>query len=107
MTKSTKTPEQPTTQNGTPAPAATLELLGSGDMTGAVCAVLTPVIKEKLKVLQPGQTLLVRVDDPSARLDVPAWCMLTGNVLQSTTEDDGGVLNFLIRKVIKEANKDG
>jgi tRNA 2-thiouridine synthesizing protein A len=81
-----------------PIPAATLELLESSDRSGSACAVLTPAIKAKLMELEPGQILLVRVDDPSARLDVPAWCSLTGNVLQAKAEEDNGILDFFIRK---------
>lgn len=87
---------------GRPIPAATLELLESSDRPGSACALLTPAIKAKLTELEPGQILLVRVDDPSARLDVPAWCSLTGNVLQAKADEDNGVLNFFIRKEIKE-----
>jgi tRNA 2-thiouridine synthesizing protein A len=82
-------------------PAATLELLESSDRPGSACSVLTPAIKARLSELEPGQILLVRVDDPSARLDVPAWCSLTGNVLQAKAEGDNGVLDFFIRKEIK------
>jgi tRNA 2-thiouridine synthesizing protein A len=81
-----------------PIPAATLELLESSDRSGSACAILTPAIKAKLMELEPGQILLVRVDDPSARLDVPAWCSLTGNVLQAKAEEDNGILDFFIRK---------
>ena len=86
---------------GTLAPAATLEVLDSSATPGTVCALLTPAIKTKLKDLDAGQILLVRVDDASARLDIKAWCMLTGNVLESTTEEGNGVLSFLIRKESK------
>ena len=82
-------------------PAATLEMLESGDRPGSACAILTPAIKAKLAELEPGQILLVRVDDPSSRLDVPAWCSLTGNVLQAKAEEDNGVLDFFIRKEIR------
>lgn len=82
-------------------PAATLEFLGSADRAGAACAILTPAIKARLKTLEAGQVLLVRVDDPSARLDVPAWCALTGNVLQETSMEDNGVIDFFIRKESK------
>ncbi len=84
-----------------PIPAAILELLDSSDRTGSACAVLTPAIRAKLMELEPGQILLVRVDDPSARLDVPAWCSLTGNVLQAQAEEDNGILDFFIRKESK------
>ncbi len=83
-------------------PAATLELLGTGNSLGVTCSTLTLAIKAALRELQIGQILLVRVDDPSARLDVPAWCALTGNVLQAVTEEEGGVLRFLIRKELKK-----
>ena len=83
-----------------PTPVETLELLESSDRLGSACAVLTPAIKARLKELELGQILLVRVDDPSARLDVPAWCRLTGNVLQAQLEADNGVLEFYIRKEI-------
>jgi tRNA 2-thiouridine synthesizing protein A len=86
---------------GTVEPAATLELLGTRDQLGATCATLTPAIKARLMELQPGQILLVRVDDPSALLDVPAWCILTGHALYATTEDEDGVIHFFIRKESK------
>lgn len=83
---------------GLPAPAATVEMLGTAAASGPVCALLTPAIKARLKDLAPRQVLLVRVDDPSARLDVQAWCALTGHTLLATTEPQPGLLEFLIRK---------
>lgn len=84
-----------------PTPAAVLELFDTGDGAGTACAVLTPMIKAELMHLQPGQILLVRTDDPSSRLDVQAWCNLTGNVLQAVEESKNGVLSFYIRKESK------
>ncbi len=83
---------------GMHAPAATLELLGGGYTPGSICAVLTPAIKARLSELAPGDVLLVRADDPSACLDVPAWCNLTGNTLQATSREEDGVFSFYIRK---------
>jgi tRNA 2-thiouridine synthesizing protein A len=83
---------------GLPVPDATVEMLGTVDALGSVCALLTPAIKARLKDLAPRQVLLVRVDDPSARLDVTAWCALTGHTLLATTEPQPGLLEFLIRK---------
>ena len=48
-----------------------------------------------------GQILRVRVDDPSARVDVPAWCALTGHTLLGVREGADGVLDFAIRKEAK------
>lgn len=83
----------------TPLPIADaiLEMLETGPASGAVCALLTPSIKARLKELEPGQVLLIRVDDQSARLDIQAWCDLTGNTLQATSEE-GGILSFFIKK---------
>jgi TusA-related sulfurtransferase len=81
--------------------ASTLDLLEGSENLGAVCATLTPAIKARLAELQIGQILLVRVDDPSARLDVPAWCALTGNVLQAVAQEDGGIFDFFIKKESK------
>ena len=47
--------------------------------------------------IKPGGTLLVCTDDPTAPLDVAAWCGLTGNVLRVTREQDG-VFSFFIQK---------
>jgi TusA-related sulfurtransferase len=59
-------------------------------------------MKAKLKELEPGQVLLVRVDDPSARLDVEAWCAITGNSLLATAEEENGVLCFFVKKSEKK-----
>jgi TusA-related sulfurtransferase len=56
------------------------------------------MIKARLKDLENGQILWVRVNDPAAPLDVKAWCLLTGNVLESATDEGNGVRSFLIRK---------
>jgi tRNA 2-thiouridine synthesizing protein A len=80
-----------------PHPDAVLEMLDTAATSGAICALLTPAMKGKLREMEPGQVLLVRVDDPSAWVDVQAWCSLTGNVLQATREE-GGVISFYIKK---------
>src|SRR6476469_6053299 len=71
------TPTAP--QAGLPVPDALLEFDTSDPSHGFTCATLTPTIKSRLKELEGGQVLEVRVDDPSARLDVPAWSRMSGN----------------------------
>jgi tRNA 2-thiouridine synthesizing protein A len=83
------------TELGSLLPTATLELL---DIPWGT---LTAAIKAGLQQLQPGQVLSVKLEDPLARLDMPAWCALTGNVLQATSLEDDGITRFLIRKEIK------
>ena len=90
---------EPGVAGGAPVPHAdaVLEMFQTAEQVGSVCAVLTPAIKANLKAMEPGQVLLVRVDDASATLDVEAWCGLTGNPLLATREEDG-LFSFFIKK---------
>jgi tRNA 2-thiouridine synthesizing protein A len=65
---------------------------------GSTCAILTPAIRSKLRELQTGQVLEVRVDDPTARKDIEAWCRLSGNTLVRMEEADGQELRFFVMK---------
>lgn len=87
---------------------ATLEPLGSpssgdgnGSGWGPIFDSLIPTIRAGLKDLKPSQVLLVRTEASPARKDVPVGCALTGNVLQATSVDEGGVIQFFIRKESK------
>ena len=75
-----------------------LEMLDLNERDGAACALLTPAIKARLREMDPGQVLEVRVNDPTARLDVEAWCQLSGNPLLAITEEASDVLRFFVRK---------
>ncbi len=65
---------------------------------GSTCTVLTPAIKSKLREMSSGQVLEVRVDDPSARGDIEAWCRLSGNILLKIIADKSQALQFFIKK---------
>jgi tRNA 2-thiouridine synthesizing protein A len=69
------------------------------DAAGEACGTVTPVIKQALSALQPGQVLEVLTHDPAARAGVPAWCRLTGHVLVETRVEEGPCTRFWIRKV--------
>jgi TusA-related sulfurtransferase len=75
-----------------------LDMLDLDQHGGTTCALLTPAIKARLKEMKAGQVLEVRVNDPTARLDVEAWSDLTGNPLLSITEEPPNVLRFFVRK---------
>jgi TusA-related sulfurtransferase len=75
-----------------------LEMLNLDERAGAACALLTPAIKARLREMIPGQVLEVRVNDPTARLDVEAWCQLSGNHLLAIMEEAPDVLRFFVRK---------
>lgn len=69
------------------------------DAAGEACGTVTPVIKQSLSTLQPGQVLEVLTHDPATRAGVPAWCRLTGHELVETRVEDGPRTRFRIRKV--------
>jgi TusA-related sulfurtransferase len=75
-----------------------LEMLDLDERAGAACALLTPAIKARLRQMAPGQVLEVRVNDPTARLDVEAWSQLSGNPLLAITKEAPNVLRFFVRK---------
>jgi TusA-related sulfurtransferase len=84
-----------------PRADATLEMLGtanSGAMDGTTCAILTPAIRAKLREMEAGQVLEVRVDDPTAREDLESWSRLSGNELLAEREESSGVLRVWLRK---------
>lgn len=83
---------QATSEGDLPTADATLEA------PGANCAVLTPLIKTKLRDLDSGQIVEVLSDDPKAREAVPAWSRLTGNPLIATVEEDAEGIRFYLRK---------
>jgi len=68
------------------------------DGCGQSCGMLEPQMKLRLRALESGQILEVRVDDPTARLGVPAWSRLTGHTLVASIEEDNHRTRFLLRK---------
>lgn len=68
------------------------------DAAGEACGTVTPVIKQALSNLVPGQVLEVLTHDPATRVGVPAWCRLTGHELVDTREQDNQRTQFWIRK---------
>ena len=68
------------------------------EVPGQSCAIVTPLIKQRIRELDSGDVLEVRTDDPAAREGVPAWSRLTGNELLETIEEDRERTRFLIRK---------
>lgn len=71
------------------------------DAAGEACGTVTPVIKQALSNLQPGQILEVLTHDPATRVGVPAWCRLTGHELVDTLAQDPQRTQFWIRKTTR------
>ncbi|MFN8484243.1 MAG: sulfurtransferase TusA family protein [Anaerolineae bacterium] len=89
--------KSPDTFDETPHPDAVIEMLGTPQMDGSTCALLTPAIRARLREMAPGQVLEVRVDDPAARDDMAAWTRLAGHELVQTTQT-GEAIRFFVRK---------
>lgn len=83
---------------GWPMPDALLDWTQDTSEGGSACALLTPAIKAKLRELAAGQTLEVRVNDPTARADIQAWTRLAGHELLGLMEEPPGRLRALLRK---------
>lgn len=92
------------TQPGTtghPAPPhadAVLDMTQVPAAQGAMCAVLTPNIKARLREMASGQVLEIRVNDPTAREDIASWCRLTGHGLLAEIEESPELLRMFVRK---------
>ena len=81
-----------------PTAQGLLTMKAGAESLGTTCALLTPAIKSKLKELDSGQVLEVRVDDATARDDIAAWCRLSGNELLAMTDEGHEGLRFFVRK---------
>lgn len=62
------------------------------------CATLTPVIRARIRELESGQILDVRIDDPTAHENIQAWCRLSGHTLAAVRDNGMDGKHFLIRK---------
>ena len=61
------------------------------------CSQLIMELMLAMKRMDQGQTLLVTAYDPSAPIDLEAWCSMTGNTLAQRLPDSTGN-QFLLRK---------
>ncbi len=97
---SPQAPARDAANAGEPDPARDelLEFRAGESDDGSTCAVLTPAITAKLRGMESGQVLEVRVDDPTARGDIEAWSRLSGNALLKVVDEDGEALRFFVKK---------
>jgi tRNA 2-thiouridine synthesizing protein A len=74
-----------------PAPALTIDALGKK------CPIPIIMLAERIGEVPIGQTVAVLADDPAAKTDVPAWCMMKSQqFVGMTTRPDGW--SFLVRR---------
>ena len=64
----------------------------TGELT---CASLILAVRQALDGLATGEVLAVVSRDPSARLDLPAWCRMTGHSYLETEDRDDHAIHYL------------
>jgi tRNA 2-thiouridine synthesizing protein A len=74
------------------APALTIDALGRK------CPIPIIMLAERIREVPVGQIVAVLADDPAARSDVPAWCMLKSQDFVAATELPGQGWTFLVRR---------
>ena len=68
------------------------------DACGLLCPLPVLKARKRLAGLSPGAILLIRGDDPAARVDVPHFCAEQGHDLIATRDETAGVMAFWVRK---------
>ncbi len=68
------------------------------DATGLLCPLPVLKARKRLSALSEGAVLMVRADDPVARIDFPHFCAEQGHALIAQQDGANGVITFLIRK---------
>ena len=68
------------------------------DAKGLNCPLPILRAKKAIKAMDTGATLEILSTDPGAVKDFEAFCRVTGNDLLQSSEEEGGVYKFLIKK---------
>ena len=68
------------------------------DATGLLCPLPVLKARKRLSALREGAVLMIRADDPVARIDFPHFCTEQGHALVSQQDGPNGMITFLIRK---------
>lgn len=79
-----------------PEPGPELEI----DAIGKLCPLPVIELGKRIGQVEVGGTVRVLADDPAARLDIPAWCRLTGQdyLGEETPGDRPGVAAYRVRR---------
>jgi TusA-related sulfurtransferase len=76
-----------------PSAQATREL----DCLGKACPVPVIELAKAMADMAAGDVIVVRSDDPGAKVDIPVWCRMKGQELVAADEA-GSELRFTVRK---------
>ena len=89
------TPEQRAAQaSGAAGPAGAALTI---DALGKKCPIPIIMLAERIREVPIGQTIEVLADDPAAKSDLPAWCMLKSQEYLRTRDLAAGWA-FLVRR---------
>jgi tRNA 2-thiouridine synthesizing protein A len=67
------------------------------DALGRKCPIPIIMLAERIREVAIGETIAVLADDPAAKSDLPAWCMLKSQEYLETRELASGWA-FLVRR---------
>ena len=74
-----------------PAPVLTIDALGRK------CPIPIIMLAERIREVAVGQLIAVLADDPAAKTDLPAWCMIKSHEFVHATDLPSG-WEFLVRR---------
>ncbi len=82
---------------GGPSPAAAEPPSLTLNALGKKCPIPIIMLAERVRDVAVGQTIEVLADDPAAKTDVPAWCMLKSHEFVRAVDLPAG-WSFLVRR---------
>jgi tRNA 2-thiouridine synthesizing protein A len=88
---------QPPEPAAAPAAAAAEPPSLTLDALGKKCPIPIIMLAERVRDVAIGQTIEVLADDPAAKTDVPAWCMLKSHEFVRAVDLPAG-WSFLVRR---------
>jgi tRNA 2-thiouridine synthesizing protein A/cysteine desulfurase len=69
------------------------------DCRGLVCPAPVIELARHIEDVAPGELLAVVATDAAARVDVPAWCRMTGHEYVGEEAAEDGVPRYVVRRV--------
>lgn len=70
------------------------------DTRGLVCPLPILELAKAIRLVQPGEEILLLATDVGVRADVPAWCAATGHQLLSLEGEEGSLQARVRKKAI-------
>ena len=68
------------------------------DTRGLLCPLPVLKARKSLESMSTGHLLQIHADDPAAWVDLPHYCIESGNTLLEASESTDGSTHYLIKK---------